>query len=611
MKHIYFLLGTLLFSGLTTAQQGSISPVPHNVNVRSAALNSAVHIPINKPKSILYANDFSVAGDWTINNDAGNNDDWVIGTGVPSGSFPIVGIQSTTAGNGFGLFDSDLLCSGSQDANLQITNSIDLSAAGNVVFEFEQYYRKYQGFTYLEISTDGSTWTQFEVNAGYAINDASATNPELVSVNISSATQSSSTVWFRFKYVGGCDYAWMVDDITISDAADDDLELTNVDFTSSVMDPYSGNYVTYHNYPVNQITPIHFSSRVCNVGSLGQTMVQGTYDVPSDGYAGSSIAMSPLNPAACDTLHDSNDWTPGSAIATHTIDFGIDYDNSATEDTPENNVDSASVSVSQYTYERYPNNWAGAELWNGDDGAGNTTAFEMGNTYQIFADDTISAINAVISSNTTVGTIVYAVLYSVDLTTGDFIYTDQSNDITLTATDLASTGVDPHRVIFELPNQPVVAGESWLAVVGHYGGPDQLLLGNGNGATPEQTAFLLDGSDNTWYFLGSNPMVGLEMLNTTSTANINEELQGGLKMENSPNPFNEFTIVNYEIPAAGDVTLKVFDLTGKQIVELNEGHKTAGAYSIQVNGNGLAAGSYFYTLSVGSKQITKRMIITK
>lgn len=612
MKQLYTLVGALVISGAAFGQ-GPVQKINHSVHAKSTTLRSADKTEINTRKGTpLYSNDLSVAGDWTINNDAGNNDDWVIGTGVPAGSFAIAGIQSTTAANGFGLFDSDLLCSGSQDANLQITNSIDLSSSPNVKFEFEQYYRKYQGFTYLEISTDGSTWTQFEVNDTYAVNDASATNPELVSVNISAATQSSATVWFRFKYVGGCDYAWMVDDINIWDAPDDELTLGGIGYASATQDPYSGNYITYHNYPINQISPVHFSSYICNVGSLGQTNVEATYAVPSESFTATSPAASQAA-ATCDSVDGQTDWTPSSSVAAHQIDFGINYDNVANEATPGNNINTATIAVSQGTYETYPNDWGGSGLWNGDDGAGNTTAFEMGNNFQILADDTISAINAVFSSNTTVGTIAYAVLYSVDLTSGDFNYEQQSNDITLSAADLASTGPDPVRVIFEMPTpQPVAAGEMWLAVIGHYGGQDEMILGNGNGPVDDQTVFLLDGADNTWYYLGSNPMVGLEMSNSDVGVGIDEASASGIELyQNTPNPFNGTTKISYEIATAGNVTFTIYDLAGKKVMDLNEGSKAAGAYQIQLNGADFAAGSYYYTLRVGEQQVTKQMVITK
>ena len=70
----------------------------------------------------IWTNDFSVPADWTITSEAGPGA-WVIGTAIPSGQFLIAPITSTTADNGFALFDSDLDCSGNQITNLTMTGS--------------------------------------------------------------------------------------------------------------------------------------------------------------------------------------------------------------------------------------------------------------------------------------------------------------------------------------------------------------------------------------------------------------------------------------------------------------------------------------------------------
>jgi hypothetical protein len=610
MKNLYTLVGALAISSMAV---GQLMPVNHNVNAKSATFGKAeANDIVSRKGTPLWSNDLSVPGDWTINNDAGNSDDWVIGTAIPSGAFAIAGIISTTAANGFGLFDSDLLCSGTQDANLQITNSFDLSSAPSAKIEFEQFYRRYQGNSYVEVSTDGSTWTQYEVNDTYGVNDASATNSELVSVNISGSTQSSATVWIRFKYTGGCDYAWMVDDINIWEAPDNDLALNGIAYASATVDGYSGNYITYHNYPISQISPVHFAGYSCNVGGTAQNGVMVDVAVPSEGFTASSAAMT-QTAGNCDTIQVAADWTPTPAVGVHPIDFSLTYDSLASDADPSNNTGSALVGVSVGDYETFPSEWTGSGLWNGDDGNGITTAYEMGNQYQFPANTTIEAITAVISSSTDVGVLIYAALYSVDLITGDFTYVDQSSDFTVTAADLAATGPDAHRMIFPLPTpQPVIAGEQYLVCIGHYGGTEGLTLANGNGPVAEQTVFLLDGADNTWYYLGSNPMVGIMLPGSVLGVDGEVATEAGIQLyQNTPNPFNGVSTINYELPQAGQVTFEVFDVTGKQIVEMNEGNKGAGSYQVSLNAADFAAGAYYYTLTVGAERVSKKMVITK
>lgn len=174
-------------------------------------------------KAIIWSDDFSNPGTWNVGNVSAFGEDWVVGTSVPSGSFPIAGITSTTAANGYALFDSDLYCSGDQYSWIETASNINLSGQSTVTLEFQEFYRKYTDQTFVEVSNNGgSTWTQFEVNAAVAQN-ALTTNPATITLDISSAAANSSMVRIRFLFVSGpgntgdgCDYAWMVDDVNIS-----------------------------------------------------------------------------------------------------------------------------------------------------------------------------------------------------------------------------------------------------------------------------------------------------------------------------------------------------------------------------------------------------------
>ena len=89
--------------------------------------------------------------------------------------------------------------------------------------------------------------------------------------------------------------------------------------------------------------------------------------------------------------------------------------------------------------------------------------------------------------------------------------------------------------------------------------------------------------------------------------------------QNYPNPFNPSTKINYEIPMDGRVSLKIYDMTGKEIISLVNENKTAGFYSISFNaasaGGGLPSGVYIYRLSVvsGGQNFTaeKKMMLVK
>jgi len=80
---------------------------------------------------------------------------------------------------------------------------------------------------------------------------------------------------------------------------------------------------------------------------------------------------------------------------------------------------------------------------------------------------------------------------------------------------------------------------------------------------------------------------------------------------NYPNPFNPTTKINYQISEISFVTLKVFDVLGKEVATLVNEEKTAGSYEVDFNAEGLTSGIYFYTLSAGSFNETKKMIILR
>ncbi|MBT7095580.1 MAG: T9SS type A sorting domain-containing protein, partial [Bacteroidetes bacterium] len=76
-----------------------------------------------------------------------------------------------------------------------------------------------------------------------------------------------------------------------------------------------------------------------------------------------------------------------------------------------------------------------------------------------------------------------------------------------------------------------------------------------------------------------------------------------------PNPFVGSTEIPYELGLASDVTIDIKDLTGRVVMQIDEGTQPAGQHNFVLNATQLEAGVYFYTLKAGQFQETKRMII--
>lgn len=92
---------------------------------------------------------------------------------------------------------------------------------------------------------------------------------------------------------------------------------------------------------------------------------------------------------------------------------------------------------------------------------------------------------------------------------------------------------------------------------------------------------------------------------------ISLELPATTKINNYPNPFNPTTTISYQLPENSFVTIKVFDLLGKEVATLVNEIKPAGYYSVNFNGSKLSSGIYIYTLSANGIIYTKKMLLAK
>ena len=81
--------------------------------------------------------------------------------------------------------------------------------------------------------------------------------------------------------------------------------------------------------------------------------------------------------------------------------------------------------------------------------------------------------------------------------------------------------------------------------------------------------------------------------------------------QNYPNPFNPVTKISFSIPKSEFVTLRVFDVIGKEVAVLVSENKQAGIYEAVFDASKLSSGVYFYKLETSSFTDVKRMIVTK
>lgn len=81
--------------------------------------------------------------------------------------------------------------------------------------------------------------------------------------------------------------------------------------------------------------------------------------------------------------------------------------------------------------------------------------------------------------------------------------------------------------------------------------------------------------------------------------------------QNYPNPFNPSTMIRYDLPNDGNISIRVYDLFGKEVGILVSGFKNAGSYTVEFNGSNLSSGVYFYRLTTENYTEARKLILMK
>jgi len=80
---------------------------------------------------------------------------------------------------------------------------------------------------------------------------------------------------------------------------------------------------------------------------------------------------------------------------------------------------------------------------------------------------------------------------------------------------------------------------------------------------------------------------------------------------NYPNPFNPSTKIQYSLPTNEFVSLKVYDIIGREVATLVNQQQSAGVYDVSFNASNLTSGIYFYKIDAGSFVDVKKMMLIK
>ena len=186
-----------------------------------------------------------------------------------------------------------------------------------------------------------------------------------------------------------------------------------------------------------------------------------------------------------------------------------------------------------------------------------------------------------------------------------FTGTVKDRDVTLKW----STAVEMNNAGFEIERESANGGSSWTKI--------GFVKGNGTTNEPKNYSFVDKKLETGKY---NYRLKQIDFNNSSMVYDLTNTLEVGVPKkpelsQNYPNPFNPVTKIDYNLPYTSNVTLKLYDITGKEIFTLVNKTQTAGFYTVPFDASKLSSGTYFYRIITNDGQnnyeMTKRMLLIK
>lgn len=605
MKKIIYSLFSLL--ALNTFAQ---APKQYSFRDLIKAPNQGIsQSPLEKQMGVtLWLDNFTNDSTWVIDNDGqtalgygwninNTNDGWWANTGI----------NSTSGGKYAELVNGDPTASPGTQAldvvyTLTTAQPIDIVALGGtnqISLQFQQYGARFNDLQEIQISTDGINFTTVGTNADMPVLSSAGgsayPNPNNKSINLATFLPANpAPIWIRFSWTTAfpgsatnenvwITYGWYIDDVKIVTNPGNDLQVKSTTWGTAGLN--------YYQIPTSQVAPIDFAAKVFNGGQNLQYNATLNVNINSGLFTTTS---NPANVPSLDSvvLETSTSFTPPANTASYTVVRTISAD--STDDVPSNNaIANINFSVTNFIYAR-DNGSVSGNTSNGTDG------FEAGNQFDIFADATLKAINVRLaggSGGTTVGTEIYAKLYSIDPTTGDFIFEAETDPFVV-----ASNNLNTNLVLQLQTPVNLMANSSYLAVVGSF--TEGLKVANAGTSDP-LTSFFYDAATSTWFYQTSTPYVRLNFDPTLGLTDENTEIK---EVSLYPNPVNDEATLNFNLANNSNVEINVHDVSGKIVSSKSLTNLNAGNNSTTINCTDLTNGIYYVTVTTNGTTLTKKFV---
>lgn len=628
MKKLSTLVCVLLAGGFSYAQNTGVPmKSPAMVNLKKTAVMEKKDVAFassssNANRAIFFSDDFdnNPTTVWTRTNTSTPSQDWQFGTSLPT-TLVNQGFDATinsTSGGTFAYVDSDGAGgTATQNALLETTAAIDLTAASSCQLTFTNYHRRYLETHTVRVSVDGgTTWTDFIVNGQYPTSTTSP-NGEQVNVNIGCVAAGQANVKIAFRYEGAWDWFWAIDDVILEDSPGDEVSMMSGGIYTATLNPYGQNpRLTI--FPTNEIEPmghhITMSNNGANVQTGAKIVATVLNSVNAVLYTGMGAGAT-LGTCATNQMNDScaTDYTAAAVTGAYKNVVTFTYDNILLDGDLSNNADTFYHWIDNNLMAQDDNTYRGNGLWNGETG-GVSDPYVMGNLFDLNSNQTVYSIDVALTGNTDPGVVMCGQIYQLDQSTGDFNLIDETcggvDEVTVTSAHISSgnTITWVHNIF--PGGVSLSAGESYLAGINHFGGNEALVIMQGGLGADTTTVFILDGTDATWYYMTSIPMV---RFNFDASIGVNDiENAGNLELfQNVPNPANGTTRISFNLLESADVAFEVVDVTGKLVMSTELGNKGVGNHAMTIDVTNFATGIYYYSVIANGARLTKKMVISE
>ncbi len=627
MRKTYIFLLTIVAAFSAKAQ---VTPINHSTDLFLPGSNVADVVPEITPSSAaaagdtIWYDDFSDFSNWITGVESLSTVDslWQHTTTGPAGNLTsgLGDIQSATVANGWAIFDAELngslTATGGAapgvtfDSYLQLANPIDLSSYPSVAVTFTEYYYELNSSAFLEVSTDGTSWTTIELHTGLSGNEQTAKNA-INYKNISSIAGGESAVWIRLRYSGGGVF-WQVDDFMLVEGSTYDLNM---------LDVFAGDFISSFEYtqiPLAQVTEMSIGAATENAGAAAMPNPIYSYEISNSSgiVADSSFAADTnlLASGVIDTTFFNTGYTPDE-VGVYTIAVSVDGD--STDATPSNNGGARDLLVTEFIYAHDDDQNLNLLL---DGGTGDNPSPEckFGLLYEIHADAMLYSIQTVFYSQTGLETTSETCTYDVyELLPGDNTPISQLTPIVTGLYDFnlpgdVSTGSSVNIVdilVDEGNGVQLTAGNAYLVAIGNPNEGKNIVLiasgGDRDRAGLRYGPYGQGGAVNWYTGWTTTPLIRLNFDQSVSVQE-NEDVSD---LSLYPNPTHGDLRIVYTSKEDQEMTFNIFDINGSLMLSQQSISSIGQRNTVEFDVSGLASGMYLVQIQGSNSTLTRRFVV--